>query len=152
MLKFTDLVLGKKYRNKSNKKTYTLVDIGPHTEREEEAIAYYKDSEGFPWFRPLGLFMIKFENLNEQKSTSGPGSKMFREIVELLCSKKFHYTPEMAKHIVNEYSAVLDLIDIPDEEVAEQIHYAYINKMSSDTWLQSINDVEEAIAKMKEKE
>jgi hypothetical protein len=61
MLKFEDLKLGETYVNKKHGTLYTLIDIAPSSEPPHDVYAYYKDENGFPWHRPLGLFMVKFK-------------------------------------------------------------------------------------------
>ena len=66
MLQFKDLVEGQQYRNKKTGNIYTLKRIGPSSEEPHDVIAYYEDKDGYPWFRPLGLFMLKFEKVTDQ--------------------------------------------------------------------------------------
>lgn len=72
MLRFEELELGKVYINKKHDTPYTLIDVSPSSEEPYEVYAYYKDAEGFPWHRPLGLFMVKFRQQTDlERITAG---------------------------------------------------------------------------------
>jgi hypothetical protein len=63
MLKFEDLKLGETYINIKHDTPYILHDVAPSSEPPHDVFAYYKDKDGFPWYRPLGLFMVKFRRI-----------------------------------------------------------------------------------------
>lgn len=130
MLKFEDLAIGKKYRNKKNQSIYTIINIGIHTEREEVEVNYV-DSNGLSWFRPIGLFMLKFENTIDLQHDD--------ETVNYLCGNH-GWSQKEAEQIVVKYSEVIKEldVDISYEELAENLDFAQKNNLTAREWITQI--------------
>lgn len=55
------LKVGLKVRNIKSGNTYIIQSFGHHSETLDYLVHYQSESHGDNWFRPLGLFMLKFE-------------------------------------------------------------------------------------------
>lgn len=141
MLKFEDLVIGKQYKNKKHGTIYTLKKIGLFTESENEVLAYYEDEDGYPWFRPLGLFMIKFENIiNNNEKLSAYYNLVMNHMI-----KKFGYTPPEVHRIFVKYEDVLDELDVESEDLADSLMFAEKSNLTLREWQAHIDMVRETL-------
>lgn len=59
VMQLADLVVGRSYVNKKNRKPYTLTGFGFHSETFAYQVSY-TDENGTTWNRPIGLFLLRF--------------------------------------------------------------------------------------------
>lgn len=140
MIRFEDLKIGESYRNKKHGTIYTLKKVGLFTEGENEVLAYYEDKEGYPWYRPLGLFMIKFETVVKDE-------KLISNVANIL-KNQYQYSEKLAFNIANEYLEIYDKLDLTDEQFAAELSCAYNNGLSVREWNAHIENRAKTIKKL----
>lgn len=59
-MRLKDITIGDFYVNKKNQTMYKVTSMGLHSETLDYTIGY-ENREGETWYRPVGLFCLKFE-------------------------------------------------------------------------------------------